>query len=92
MPMHLNIKNDEAHRLAAELARLTGENLTTAVTVALRERLDREQRRLGRGNVADRLMAIGRRYASLPDGNLTNPDDIIGYDEKSMTRSAEIRF
>jgi antitoxin VapB len=90
--MHLNIKNDEAHRLAAELARLTGENLTTAVTVALRERLDREQRRLGRGNVADRLMAIGRRYASLPDGNLTNPDDIIGYDEKSMTRSAEIRF
>jgi antitoxin VapB len=82
--MHLNIKNDKAHRLAAELARLTGENLTTAVTVALRERLDREQRRLGRGSVADRLMAIGRRYATLPDGKLTNPDDIMGYDENGL--------
>jgi antitoxin VapB len=82
--MHLNVKNDEAHRLAAELARLTGENLTTAVTAALRERLDREQRRRGRANVAERLMAIGRRYANLPDGKLTNPDDIIGYDENGL--------
>lgn len=61
--MHLNIKNDEAHRLAAELSRVTGETLTTAVTSALRERLERERRRRGRDTVADRLMAIGRRYA-----------------------------
>jgi antitoxin VapB len=33
--MHLNIKNDEAHKLATELARLTGENLTNAVTLAI---------------------------------------------------------
>ena len=43
--MHLNIKNDEAHKLATELARLTGESLTSAVTLALRERLARERRR-----------------------------------------------
>ena len=43
--MHLNIKNDEAHKLATELAQLTGENLTAAVTLALRERLTRERRR-----------------------------------------------
>ena len=43
--MHLNIKNDEAHKLATELAQLTGENLTSAVTLALRERLARERRR-----------------------------------------------
>ena len=42
--MHLNIKNDEAHKLATELAQLTGENLTSAVTLALRERLARERR------------------------------------------------
>lgn len=36
--MHLNIKNDEAHKLASELAQLTGESLTSAVTLALRER------------------------------------------------------
>jgi antitoxin VapB len=65
--MHLNIKNDEAHRLATELAQLTGENLTSAVTLALRERLARERRRRNTENVAARLMKIGSRYAALPD-------------------------
>jgi antitoxin VapB len=37
----MNIKNPQAHRLAQELAALTGETLTEAVTAALRERLDR---------------------------------------------------
>lgn len=40
--MGLNIKNPEAHKLATELAELTGESLTDAVTIALRERLQRE--------------------------------------------------
>jgi antitoxin VapB len=45
--MSLNVKNKEAHRLAEELAKLTGESMAMAVTVALRERLDRvrQQRR-----------------------------------------------
>ena len=38
--MSLNIKNPEAHALAARLAKKTGETLTEAVTTALRERLD----------------------------------------------------
>jgi hypothetical protein len=42
--MGLNIKNPETHRLAEELAKLTGETLTAAVTTAVRERLDRVQR------------------------------------------------
>ena len=50
--MHLNIKNDEAHKLATELARLTGENLTSAVTLALRERMARERRRRRTDDVA----------------------------------------
>jgi len=39
--MSLNIKRPEAHALAERLAKLTGETLTDAVTVALRERLAR---------------------------------------------------
>lgn len=35
--MSLNIKNEETCRLAADLARLTGETKTGAITVALRE-------------------------------------------------------
>jgi len=42
--MGLNIKSEEAHRLAAQLANLTGESMTAAVTAALRERLERVQR------------------------------------------------
>ncbi len=82
--MHLNIKNEEAHQLAAQLARLTGESLTTAVTAALRERLERERRRAGRSDVNARLMAIGKRYSDLPNGRVTNPDDVIGYDENGL--------
>jgi antitoxin VapB len=44
MGSQLNIKSDDAYRLASELAALTGESLTAAVTAALRERLEREQR------------------------------------------------
>ena len=43
--MSLNIKNPEAHALAARLAKKTGETLTEAVTIALRERLERLERR-----------------------------------------------
>lgn len=43
--MALSIKTEEADRLARTLARLTGETMTQAVTVALRERLAREQER-----------------------------------------------
>jgi antitoxin VapB len=82
--MHLNIKNDEAHRLATELARLTGESLTSAVTLALRERLARERRRRTRGPVAERLMKIGRRYAMLPDAGTQTQDEILGYDENGL--------
>ena len=40
--MSLNIKNEETCRLAEELAALTKENKTQAITIALRERLERE--------------------------------------------------
>jgi len=37
--MSLNIKNEEAEHLARQLAAATGESVTRAVTVAVRERL-----------------------------------------------------
>ncbi len=60
--MGLNIKNEETHRLARELAEITGESLTEAVTVALRERLTHKRRWDGR--LADRLVAIGKECAA----------------------------
>ena len=37
--MSLHIKNTEAHDLAGELARLTGQSTTKAVTESIRDRL-----------------------------------------------------
>jgi antitoxin VapB len=44
MANQLNIKSEDGYRLATELSVLTGESLTSAVTGALRERLERERR------------------------------------------------
>lgn len=41
--MGLNIKNGEAERLARQLAAATGESVTRAISVAVRERLERVQ-------------------------------------------------
>jgi antitoxin VapB len=82
-PRHLNIKNDEAHKLASELAGLTGESLTSAVTLALRERLARERRRSRTGRVASSLMKIGSEFAALADTG-RSPDEILGYDDHGL--------
>ncbi|MDR3440090.1 type II toxin-antitoxin system VapB family antitoxin [Telmatospirillum sp.] len=66
--MSLNIKNDETHRLAQELAALTGESMTTAVTEAVRERLDRLHRKQC-ASLSERLLSIGRDCA----GHLKEP-------------------
>ncbi len=76
---HLNIKSGEARKLAIELAGLTGESLTAAVTLALRERLVRERRRRRPDQVVARLMKIGSQYAALPDTG-RSPDEILSYD------------
>ncbi len=47
--MSLNIKDEEAHRLARQLARLTKESMTTAVREAVRERLERVRSASGSG-------------------------------------------
>ena len=52
--MGLNIKNEETQKLVRELARLTGESMTAAITEAVRERLDRVRSERGAG-LAERL-------------------------------------
>ena len=84
--MSLNIKNPRCHRLVRELAGLTGESMTSAVTRAVEERLEREKARQNRAGVAKRLMEIGRRCASRPLLDDRTPDEILGYDEDGIPR------
>ena len=83
--MSLNIKNEETCRLAGELARLTGETMTGAITVALRERLQRENhKRSVEARVQD-LRAIAERCAKLlgPGPSAVGHGDFL-YDERGL--------
>jgi antitoxin VapB len=84
--MGLNIKNKEAHRLVAELAKLTGESMTTAITVAVRGRLERI-RRDQNCSLADRLLMIGKDCAARLKEPFRSADhaDLL-YDERGLPR------
>lgn len=83
--MPLNIKNERAHDLARQVADKTGESLTTAVIVALEERLQRvapvqkDKERL----IAE-INAIVEHASRLPVLDPRTPDEIIGYDENGL--------
>ena len=81
--MAITIRSSEADRLAHELAAVTGESITEAVTNALRERLERHravdevtrQRRLA-ALQAMRAAVAGREVA-----DRRSDDEILGYNE-----------
>jgi antitoxin VapB len=82
--MSLNVKNPEAHELARELAELTGESMSSAVTIAVRERRDRVL--AGRsGGLAEQMLEIGRDCAGrLPiDVRRVDHGELL-YDENGL--------
>ena len=85
--MSLNIKNEETCRLASELALLMGDTMTGAITVALRDRLEREKRRGGADALARGLHAIGQRCARLlgPVPSTVEHGDLL-YDEHGLPK------
>ena len=86
--MALNIKDQTAERLAAEVAQLTGESKTQAVRVALSERRDR----LTAIHHRDHLKAFleDEVWPQIPVAALGNPitkserEAILGYGEKGV--------
>jgi len=84
--MGLNIKRKDTHKLAQQLSRLTGENMSEAVTTAVRERLERVRSERGSG-LADRLLAIGKDCAARLKEPYRSADhaDLL-YDEKGLPK------
>jgi antitoxin VapB len=83
--MPLNIKDAETHGLARELAAATGESITKAVHIAIRERLQKVRaRRTARRPLADRLDEIARHCAALPVLRDRSIDEILGYNERGL--------
>lgn len=77
------MKNDEADRLLRDLAELTGESLTEAIVVSLRERLSRE-RRLVDGAADRSLDAAIERLRALPVIDPRSDVDILGFDDHGL--------
>ena len=80
--MSLNIKNEETYRLAQELATLTGESMTAAVTEAVRERLDRVKSK----GMAERIRKISKECAALLKGKPLPDHAELLYDEKGLPK------
>jgi antitoxin VapB len=86
--MGMNIKNKDAHKLARQLSKLTGESLTEAVTEAVRERLKRVQDKdKDAAKLSDRLLEIGRDCATRLKEPFRSADhgDLL-YDEKGLPK------
>ena len=84
--MALNIKDPETDRLAQQLAELTNENITDAVKAALRDRLEREQRRRGKRIDWTLLRQKQEEIARLPVVDHRSPDELLEYDERGLPR------
>ena len=85
--MSFKSENDEIQRLAEELASLTGETVSEAVMVALRERLERVRHER---SVEERLQAIRaiseRTSRMLRDGPSAVEHGDLLYDEPGLPK------
>jgi len=85
--MGLNIKNDETYRLVKELAEATGESMTTAVTQAVREKLDRIKGQRQDDFRIDDILELARDIRErLPAGYLDVDHGDLLYDEHGLPK------
>ena len=84
--MSMNIKNKETYRLAEHLSKLTGESLTTTITEAVRERLDRGRRERD-ADLDERMLLIGRDCAAhLKEPFRTINHEDMFYDDRGLPK------
>jgi antitoxin VapB len=82
--MTLNIKSEEADRLARELANRMGETLTQAVVAALRERLERNRPTPVDDDLVDDVLKLAARFSQLRVLDARTADEILGYDQRGV--------
>ena len=80
MGMQLNIKSEDAYRLASRLSELTGQSLTAVVLRALRAELEREENTHDRDTRKAKLRAIAREIRAGLPADITSNHDFL-YDD-----------
>lgn len=85
--MSLNIKNEEACRLAAELAELTGTTKTGAIKAALQDKLEKERHARSVHERLAKMQDIAERCAKLlgPGPSAVEHGDYL-YDENGLPK------
>ncbi|HET7882954.1 MAG TPA: type II toxin-antitoxin system VapB family antitoxin [Acetobacteraceae bacterium] len=86
MGAQLNIKSEDAYRLASRLSELTGESLTSVVTKALRAELEREERARDREERLRRVREIAAEIRQHLGEPLPTSDHDWLYDENGLPR------
>jgi antitoxin VapB len=81
----LNIKSEDAYRLASRLAELTGESLASAVTEALQAELERQERQRDRQTRVDHVMQIARELRAHMREPVTSDTSWL-YDEDGLPK------
>jgi antitoxin VapB len=84
MYMALHIQDPETDKLARELSAATGETITQAVNIALRDRMrsvTAVSHSKSKEEIIARIEEITSRLAELPVLDTRTPDEIIGYNE-----------
>ena len=87
LSMALNIKNNETCELAREVAEMTDDTMTGAITIALRQRRDQLKRERGREALLREIRAISERCSKLVEPGFTSADiDDLLYDESGAPK------
>jgi antitoxin VapB len=81
---HLVVEDEEAERLAAEIAKETGQSISAVVTEALRERAERIPKRQEKAS-REELLAIVDRIASRIKGPAVDHGELL-YDEHGLPK------
>jgi len=84
--MSLSIKDSQTDALVRQLAELTGESITEAVFISVKERLERLKPKNSPYSLAQELDAIAQRCASRSVQDSRLPEELIGYDEQGLPK------
>ena len=85
MGTQLNIKSEDAYRLASRISALTGESLTSIVTRLLEAELERQERQRDIQARVDRVMAMAKEIRAHMREPV-NSDTNWMYDENGLPK------
>ena len=84
LAMALNIKDPKTDRLARQLSEVTGESITVAIGVAVRDRLERIAGAVPKQQRLREINRIVEEAAALPVRDSRTAEEILGYNRHGL--------